>query len=224
MPFPDQRFGEGPASAYLSGMAKKVFLLDALALVFRAYYALIRNPRLTSKGKNTNAQFGFTNALTDLINKQQPSHMAVCFDTHAPTERHIDFEAYKANRQEAPEDILAAIPDIKRIIRAFNIPVVEMDGYEADDVIGTLSQQAAKAGYEARLQNADPLVGFIGAVKNLKIYSLPNAESDLQTKMQITNRIMNVNIASIAVSCDEQVVAECEMKVFLESEEKQQWV
>jgi 3-hydroxymyristoyl/3-hydroxydecanoyl-(acyl carrier protein) dehydratase len=83
---------------------------------------------------------------------------------------------------------------------------------------------AAKAGYEARLQNADPLVGFIGAVKNLKIYSLPNAESDLQTKMQITNRIMNVNIASIAVSCDEQVVAECEMKIFLESEEKQQWV
>ena len=169
MPFPDQRFGEGPASAYLSGMAKKVFLLDALALVFRAYYALIRNPRLTSKGKNTNAQFGFTNALTDLINKQQPSHMAVCFDTHAPTERHIDFEAYKANRQEAPEDILAAIPDIKRIIRAFNIPVVEMDGYEADDVIGTLSQQAAKAGYEVYMVTPDKDYGQLVTDK-IKIY------------------------------------------------------
>ncbi len=169
MPFPDQRFGEGPASAYLSGMAKKVFLLDALALVFRAYYALIRNPRLTSKGKNTNAQFGFTNALIELINKQQPSHMAVCFDTHAPTERHTDFEAYKANRQEAPEDILAAIPDIKRIIRGFNIPVVEMDGFEADDVIGTLSQQAAKAGYEVYMVTPDKDYGQL-VTEKIKIY------------------------------------------------------
>src|SRR5437667_6183395 len=95
---------------YLSGMAKKVFLLDAFALIFRAYYALIRNPRLTSKGKNTNAQFGFTNALVELITKQKPSHMAVCFDTHAPTERHTDFAEYKAQRQEAPEDILESIP------------------------------------------------------------------------------------------------------------------
>src|ERR1700733_10400715 len=98
-------------------MAKKVFLLDAFALIFRAYYALIRNPRLTSKGKNTNAQFGFTNTLVELINKQKPSHLAVCFDTAAPTERHTDFENYKANRQEAPEDIVAAIPDIKRIVK-----------------------------------------------------------------------------------------------------------
>jgi DNA polymerase I len=98
---------------------KKVFLLDAMALVFRAYYALIRSPRLTSKGKNTNAQFGFTNALVDLINKQKPSHIAVCFDTHAPTERHTDFAEYKANRQDAPEDLIIAIPDIKRIIEGF---------------------------------------------------------------------------------------------------------
>src|ERR1700738_5560551 len=101
-------------------MAKKVFLLDAMALIFRAYYALIRNPRVTSKGKNTNAQFGFTNALIELINNQKPSHMAVCFDTHAPTERHIDFADYKANRQEAPEDLVIAIPDIKRIVKGFN--------------------------------------------------------------------------------------------------------
>src|SRR6187549_2220558 len=101
-------------------MEKKLFLLDAMALIFRAYYALIRNPRITSKGRNTNAQFVFTNTLIDLINNQQPSHMAVCFDTHAPTERHIDFTDYKANRQEAPEDILSSLPDIKKIIEGFN--------------------------------------------------------------------------------------------------------
>jgi DNA polymerase-1 len=150
-------------------MAKKVFLLDALALVFRAYYALIRNPRLTSKGKNTNAQFGFTNTLIELITKQKPSHMAVCFDTAAPTERHTDFEAYKANRQEAPEDILAAIPDIKKIIKGFNIPVMELDGYEADDVIGTLSKQAAKAGYEVFMVTPDKDYGQLVSDK-IKIY------------------------------------------------------
>jgi DNA polymerase-1 len=136
-------------------MTKKLFLLDALALVFRAYYALIRNPRLTSKGRNTNAQFGFTNTLIELINNQQPTHMAVCFDTHAPTERHIDFADYKANRQEAPEDIMSAIPDIKRIIEGFCIPVIESDGFEADDVIGTLSKQAAAAGYDVYMVTPD---------------------------------------------------------------------
>jgi len=150
-------------------MAKKLFLLDALALVFRAYYALIRAPRLTSKGKNTNAQFGFTNALVDLLNKQKPSHMAVCFDTHAPTERHIDFADYKANRQEAPEDILDAIPDIKKLIAGFNIPVMEVDGYEADDVIGTLSKQAAKAGYEVYMVTPDKDYGQLVTDK-IKIY------------------------------------------------------
>src|SRR4249919_1409499 len=116
-------------------MKKKLFLLDALALIFRAYYALIRNPRITSKGKNTNAQFGFLNTLLDLINNQKPSHMAVCFDTEAPTERHTEFVDYKANRQDAPEDLLIAIPDIKKLVQGFNIPVVGIDGYEADDVI-----------------------------------------------------------------------------------------
>ncbi|HYC39708.1 MAG TPA: DNA polymerase I [Chitinophagaceae bacterium] len=136
-------------------MPKKLFLLDAMALVFRAYYALIRNPRVTTRGKNTNAQFGFTNTLVDLMNNQKPSHMAVCFDTAAPTERHTDFESYKANRQEAPEDILGSLNDIKRIIQGFNIPVVELDGFEADDVIGTLSQQAAAAGYEVYMVTPD---------------------------------------------------------------------
>lgn len=150
-------------------MAKKVFLLDAMALVFRAYYALIRSPRLTTKGKNTNAQFGFTNTLIELITKQKPSHMAVCFDTSAPTERHTDYEAYKANRQEAPEDIVAAIPDIKAIVTAFNIPCIELDGYEADDIIGTLSKQAEAAGYEVYMVTPDKDYGQLVST-NIRIY------------------------------------------------------
>ena len=150
-------------------MSKKLFLLDALALVFRAYYALIRNPRITSKGRNTNAQFGFTNTLVELINNQKPSHMAVCFDTHAPTERHTDFAEYKANRQEAPEDLLDALPDIKRIIQGFNIPVMELDGYEADDVIGTLAKQASKAGYEVYMVTPDKDYGQLVS-NTIKIY------------------------------------------------------
>ncbi|HUQ67454.1 MAG TPA: DNA polymerase I, partial [Flavitalea sp.] len=136
-------------------MTKKLFLLDAMALVFRAYYALIRNPRLTSKGRNTNAQFGFTNTLIELINNQQPTHMAVCFDTHAPTVRDLDFSDYKANRQDAPEDILSALPDIKKIIEGFCIPVIEADGYEADDIIGTLSKKASAAGYDVYMVTPD---------------------------------------------------------------------
>ena len=150
-------------------MSKKLFLLDALALVFRAYYALIRNPRITSKGKNTNAQFGFTNTLVELINNQKPTHLAVCFDTEAPTERHTDYEEYKANRQEAPEDLLAALPDIKKIIKGFNLPVVELDGYEADDVIGTLSKLAAKAGYEVYMVTSDKDYGQLVS-DQVKIY------------------------------------------------------
>ena len=154
---------------YLRGMDKRVFLLDAYALVFRAYYALIRAPRITSKGKNTNAQFGFTNALVELINKQKPSHMAVCFDTAAPTERHTDFADYKANRQETPEDIRAAVPDIFRIIEGFNIPIISKDGFEADDVIGTLSIQAEKAGYEVFMVTPDKDYGQL-VTQKVKIY------------------------------------------------------
>ncbi|MEO6733354.1 MAG: DNA polymerase I, partial [Ferruginibacter sp.] len=153
-------------------MQKKLFLLDAYALVFRAYYALIRNPRITSKGRNTNAQFGFTNTLVDLINNQKPTHMAVCFDTHALTERHTDFADYKANRQETPEDIMSAVPDIKRIIEAFNIPVVAIDGYEADDVIGALAKQAELVGYEVFMVTPDKDYGQLVS-ENIKIYKPP---------------------------------------------------
>ncbi len=136
-------------------MDKKLFLLDAFALIFRAYYALARSPRVTSTGKNTNAQFGFLNALMDLINNHKATHLAVCFDTKDKTERHDDFAAYKANRQETPEDILAAVPDIKRMLKAFNIPIIEVPGYEADDIIGTLSVQASKAGYDVYMVTPD---------------------------------------------------------------------
>ena len=153
-------------------MSKKLFLLDAYALVFRAYYALIRSPRITSKGRNTNAQFGFTNTLIDLINNQKPTHMAVCFDTHAPTERHTDFADYKANRQETPEDIRSSIPDIQRIITAFNIPIIAIDGYEADDVIGALAKQAEKEGYEVFMVTPDKDYGQLVS-KNIKIYKPP---------------------------------------------------
>lgn len=153
-------------------MAKKLFLLDAYALIFRAYYALIRNPRVTSKGKNTNAQFGFTNTILDLINNQKPTHMAVCFDTHAPTERHTDFADYKANRQETPEDISAAVPDIKRIIEGLNVPVIAIDGYEADDVIGALAKQAEKKGFEVYMVTPDKDYGQLVS-KNIKIYKPP---------------------------------------------------
>lgn len=150
-------------------MDKRLFLLDAMALIYRAYYALMRSPRITSRGRNTNSQFGFTNTLADLINNQKPTHMAVCFDTAALTERHTDFTDYKANRQEAPEDILSAIPDIKKIITGFNIPCIEKDGYEADDIIGTLAKQAEKAGYEVFMVTPDKDYGQLVSEK-IKIY------------------------------------------------------
>ena len=148
---------------------KKLFLLDAFALIFRAYYALIRSPRITSTGRNTNAQFGFTNTLVELINKEKPTHLAVCFDVEGKTERHTDFADYKANRQEAPEDLLAAIPDIKRIIEGFNIPVIGIEGYEADDVIGTLAWEAHDAGYEVFMVTPDKDYGQL-VREGIKIY------------------------------------------------------
>jgi DNA polymerase-1 len=151
---------------------KKLFLLDAMALIYRAYYGLIRNPRLTTTGRNTNAQFGFTTTLLDLINKEKPTHMAVCFDTSAPTERHTTFTDYKANREDAPEDLTDAIPDIKRIITGFNIPCIELDGYEADDVIGTLAWEAADAGYTVYMVTPDKDYGQL-VRDNVFIYKPP---------------------------------------------------
>ena len=123
-------------------MANKLFLLDGMALVYRAHFALIRSPIYTSKGFNSSALYGFTNTLVDLLSKQSPSHIAVVFDTKAATERHKIFPEYKAQRDAMPEDLSVALPEVKRIIKAFNIPVIEKDGFEADDVIGTLAKKA----------------------------------------------------------------------------------
>ncbi len=136
-------------------MQKKLFLLDAYALIFRAYYALIKNPRVTSSGLNTNAPYGFVNTLLDIIKKENPTHLAVAFDLAGPTERHIAFEAYKANRQETPEDLKKSVPYIKEILRAMRIPILECEGYEADDVIGTIAWKASDDNYEVYMVTPD---------------------------------------------------------------------
>ena len=134
---------------------KKLFLLDAMALIYRAYYGFAKNPRLTSKGMNTSAIFGFTNILFELLRKEKPTHIAVCFDMHGPTEREGYFAEYKANRQATPEDIISAVPYIKKILGGFGIPVLESEGHEADDIIGTLVKKAEKHGYESYMVTSD---------------------------------------------------------------------
>ncbi|HHW80913.1 MAG TPA: DNA polymerase I, partial [Bacteroidales bacterium] len=118
-------------------MRKKLFLLDAYALIYRSYYAFIRNPRINSKNFNTSAIFGFVNTLEEVLRKEDPSHIAVVFDPPGPTFRHEEYKEYKAQREKTPEDIKLAIPIIKDIIEAYNIDILEVDGYEADDVVGT---------------------------------------------------------------------------------------
>lgn len=134
---------------------KKLFLLDAYALIFRAYFAFARNPRVTSKGMDTSAIYGFTTALLDVLNKENPSHIAVVFDMKGPTIRHEMYEEYKANRDETPEAIKIAVPYIHKILDAFQIPYVGLEGYEADDIIGTLAKQAEKAGYTTYMMTPD---------------------------------------------------------------------
>ena len=134
---------------------KKLFLLDAMALIYRAYFAFSNNHRINSKGQNTSAIFGFTNTLLDVLKKEKPTHIAVVFDTAAPTSRHEEFAEYKAHRQEIPEDLAASIPVVVKLCEAFNIPVIAMDGFEADDVIGTLALQAEKAGFDTYMMTPD---------------------------------------------------------------------
>lgn len=129
-----------------SSSPKRLFLLDGMALVYRAHFALINSPIFTSGGINTSALYGFTNTLVDLIKKQAPTHLALVFDTQVPTVRHEVFPQYKAHRDEMPEDLREAIPNVKRLCEAFNIPVLTLDGYEADDIIGTLARRAEAAG------------------------------------------------------------------------------
>lgn len=147
----------------------KIFLLDGMALIYRAFFAFAQNPRITSTGLNASAMMGFTNTLLEILRKQKPTHIAVVFDTSAPTQRHIQFEAYKAQREAMPEDLRKSIPYIYRIIEGFNIPVITMDGYEADDIIGTLAWQAGDLGYEVFMMTPDKDFGQL-VRSNVKIY------------------------------------------------------
>lgn len=148
---------------------KKLYLLDAMALIYRAYFAFSKNPRYNSAKMNTSAIFGFTNTLVDLLKSENPSHIAVAFDTHAPTIRHEEFAEYKAQREAMPEDIAIAIPYVKKLLEAFNIPVVAMDGFEADDVIGTLAKQAEKEGFKVFMVTPDKDFGQLVS-DNIYIY------------------------------------------------------
>ena len=136
-------------------MQKRLFLLDAFALIFRGYYALIKNPRINSKGMDTSAILGFTNSLLDVIRREKPDHLAVAFDKGGSSARREAFPEYKANRQATPEAIKIAVPYIHEILRAMHIPIIEKEGFEADDLIGTLSVQAEKAGYQTYMVTPD---------------------------------------------------------------------
>ena len=136
-------------------MSNRLFLLDGMALAYRAHFAFLSRPIMTSKGVNSSALFGFASSLLDILKQQQPSHLAVAFDTRAPTARHLEFKDYKAQREEMPEDLAFALPNIKRLCAAMNIPVLELDGYEADDIIGTLVRRAERDGYESWMVTPD---------------------------------------------------------------------
>ncbi|MDP3463361.1 MAG: DNA polymerase I [Bacteroidales bacterium] len=133
----------------------RLFLLDAMALIYRAFFALNKNPRINSKGLNTSAILGFANTLIEVIKSEKPSHIGVAFDTIAPTQRHIDFTDYKANREKMPEDLALSLPYIIELIKGFNIPLLMVDGYEADDVIGTLAKKAEADGFEVFMMTPD---------------------------------------------------------------------
>jgi DNA polymerase I len=134
---------------------KKLFLLDAFALIYRAHFALSQNPRLTTNGINTGAILGFTNSLLEILTKEKPTHIGVAFDTHVPTFRHEDYKEYKATRQEQPEEIKVAIPYCLKIVEGFNIPILMMDRYEADDLIGTIAKKASAKGFKVYMMTPD---------------------------------------------------------------------
>lgn len=148
---------------------KKLFLLDAFALIYRAYFAFGNNQRYNSKGLNTSTMLGFTNTLIEILEKQRPSHIAVVFDAPVATNRSLEFANYKANRQEMPEDIRKALPYVKKIIEAFKIPILSKDGFEADDVIGTMAKQAEKDGYTTYMMTPDKDFGQLVS-ENIFIY------------------------------------------------------
>ncbi|NTE04968.1 DNA polymerase I [Agrobacterium tumefaciens] len=183
---------------------KKLFLLDGMALMYRAHFALSKNPRFTSSGINTSAVMGFTNTLLDVLKKEKPTHMAVVFDTEAPTERHISFEAYKAQRQAMPEDLAAAMPYVIKLITGFNIPVITSDGYEADDIIGTLAKKAEQKGYQVFCMTPDKDFAQLVS-ENIFIYKPARMGNDMEilgvkevlAKWEIKNVLQVIDILGL---------------------------
>lgn len=184
---------------------KKLFLLDAYALIYRAFFAFSKNPRMTSNGQNTSAAFGFTTALLEILTKEKPTHLAVVFDgPGGSTDRQADFSDYKANREEMPEGIRTMIEPIKNIIRAMNIPVIQVNGYEADDIIGTLSKQAERDGFLTYMVTPDKDFGQLVTEKSL-IYR-PSRGGDSATilgikevceKFEIENTLQVIDILGL---------------------------
>ncbi|MDY0903944.1 DNA polymerase I [Pedobacter sp. CFBP9032] len=183
---------------------KKLFLLDGMALMYRAHFALSKNPRFTSTGINTSAVMGFTNTLLDVLKKERPTHIAVVFDTEAPTERHTSFEAYKAHRQAMPEDLAAAMPYVIKLITGFNIPVITSDGYEADDIIGTLAKKAEQKGFQVFCMTPDKDFAQLVS-ENIFIYKPARMGNDMEilgvkevlAKWEIENVLQVIDILGL---------------------------
>lgn len=183
---------------------KKLFLLDGMALIYRAHFALSKNPRFTSTGVNTSAVMGFTNTLLEVLKKEKPSHIAVVFDTDAPTERHTDFEAYKAHREAMPEDLSKALPYIFKLIEGFNIPVITKDGFEADDIIGTLAKEGEKQGFQVYCMTPDKDFAQLVS-ENIFIYKPARMGNDMEilgvpevlAKWEIENPLQVIDILGL---------------------------
>ena len=159
---------------------KKIYLLDAFALIFRAYFAFIKRPLINSKGFNTSAMTGFMNTLLEIIQKEKPTHLAVCFDLAGPTTRAIEYDFYKANRDETPADIISNIGPIKEILRGMHIPIIELEGYEADDLIGTMAKQAESQGFQVYMVTPDKDFGQLVS-ENIFMYKPKSGFSPQQT-------------------------------------------
>ncbi|MFI5451601.1 DNA polymerase I [Pedobacter sp. UC225_61] len=183
---------------------KKLFLLDGMALIYRAHFALSKNPRFTSSGVNTSAVMGFANTLMEVLKKEKPSHIAVVFDTEAPTERHTDFVAYKAHREAMPEDLSKALPYIFKLIEGFNIPVITKDGFEADDIIGTMAKQAEKRGFQVYCMTPDKDFAQLVS-ENIFIYKPARMGNDMEilgvkeilAKWEIENVLQVIDILGL---------------------------
>ncbi len=183
---------------------KNLFLLDAYALIYRAYFAFIKNPTYNSKGLNTSAILGFTNSLIDILKKETPSHIGIVFDVHAPTFRHEMYSEYKANREAMPEDLRESIPYIKDIIEAFNIPIIEKQGFEADDVIGTMAKEAEQKGFVTYMVTPDKDYAQLVS-KNIFMYKPKHfgsgidiwGENKVKEKFGITNPLQVIDILAL---------------------------